>query len=137
FLAYVNRGHYDKTLFHQVEAGFMVLGGGFDLEMQEKQTDAPIRNEAHNGLKNLRGTLAMAREFDVVDGARAQFFFNLVDNPSLDHRDRTLEDYGYCVFGKVIAGMDVVDRIGAVPVRDSDQFVKLPATQVVIESMKR
>lgn len=137
FLGYVARGHYDKTLFHQVEHGFIALAGGYDVEMQEKPTDAPVRNEAHNGAKNLRGTIAMARESDVVDGARAQFFLNLVDNPDLDFRNREVDGYGYCVFGKVVDGLDVVERIGAVPVRDTDQFVKLPTDKVVIESIKR
>lgn len=137
FMTYVARGHYDNTLFHQVERGFIALGGGYDAKMQEKPTDAAIRNEAHNGLKNLRGTIAMAREFEVVDGAHSQFFFNLADNPALDHRSSDAEGYGYCVFGKLVDGLNVLDQLGAVPVADTDQFVKKPVDAVVIEKVTR
>lgn len=137
FMMYVARGHYDNTLFHQVERGFIALGGGYDTKMQERPTDASIRNEAHNGLKNTRGTIAMAREFEVVDGAHSQFFFNLADNPALDHRSSDAEGYGYCVFGKLVGGMDILDQLGMVAVADTDQFVKKPVEPVVIESVTR
>lgn len=137
FMAYVARGHYDNTLFHQVERGFIALGGGYDPSMQEKPTRTAIRNEAHNGLKNTRGTIAMAREFEVVDGAHSQFFFNLADNPPLDHRSSDAEGYGYCVFGKLVGGLDILDQLGAVPVADTDQFVKKPVDPVVIEKVTR
>ena len=114
FLAYVRQGHYDGTIFHRVIPNFMIQGGGFTPAMEQKPTGKPIPNEAGNGLKNLRGTVAMART-SKVDSATAQFFINLVDNPYLDHRDDTPSGFGYCVFGRVVEGMDVVDAIAAVP----------------------
>ena len=117
FLGYVKDGHYAGTIFHRVIDGFMVQGGGFVESLQEKPTRAPILNEApastRAGYKNTRGTVVMARTSD-PHSATAQFFINLVDNPALDHRDLTEGGYGYCVFGRVVAGMDVVDRIGKV-----------------------
>ena len=113
FLDYVKKGHYDGTIFHRVIPGFMIQGGGFTPAMEQKPTGRPIANEAANGLKNLRGTVAMART-SKVDSATAQFFINLVDNPFLDHRDDTPAGYGYCVFGRVVEGMDVVDAIAKV-----------------------
>lgn len=107
FLAYVNNGHYDGTIFHRVINNFMIQGGGFDQNMVQKSTQAPIKNEAKNGLKNTRGSIAMART-SIVDSATSQFFINHKDNTFLDHGSR---DYGYAVFGKVIDGMPVVDAI--------------------------
>ncbi|GJM15433.1 MAG: hypothetical protein DHS20C13_07600 [Thermodesulfobacteriota bacterium] len=127
FIAYVQDGFYDGTIFHRVINGFMVQGGGFTTDMQQKSTNAPIKNEAENGLKNERGTLAMARTQD-INSATSQFFINLVDNAFLDNGRR---DFGYAVFGKVVDGMDVVDAIAAVQTGPGD----VPQEQVVIESV--
>lgn len=143
FLDYVDRGFYDGTVFHEVIAGYAVLGGGYTADLQAKQVNPPIRNEAHNGLKNLRGTVAMVRRPDVIDSATSQFLINLADNPALDHKDSaTAEGYGYCVFGKVIAGMDVVDRIAALKVREAsapegEPFRNVPQETVTIKSIRR
>ena len=110
FISYVKKGQYDGTIFHRVIPGFMVQGGGFTPDMKQKSVDAPIKNEATNGLKNLRGTLAMART-GVIDSATCQFFINVVDNGFLDHKSPDQRGYGYAVFGKVTAGMEVVDEI--------------------------
>lgn len=145
FLAYVASGHYDGTIFHRVIPGFMVQGGGFTADMKQKPTLPPIRNEAGNGLKNLRGTVAMART-GRVDSATSQFFINLVDNGFLDHHDNSPEGFGYCVFGHVVEGMDVVDAIAATPttttmVQDPSSgqrfpFRDVPKDAIVIESAK-
>jgi len=132
FLRYVDEKHYDGTIFHRCIRGFMVQGGGFTPEMRQKPTHEPIKNEAANGLKNLRGTLAMARTSD-VDSATAQFFINTVDNAFLDHGDR---DFGYAVFGRVIEGMDVVDAIEQAPTTGAPQEGK-PAQPAVIHSIRR
>ena len=113
FLAYVDSGHYNGTVFHRVIPDFMIQGGGFETDLKQKPVNAPIKNEADNGLKNLRGTVAMART-GVVDSATAQFFINTVDNGMLDHRGNDQAGFGYAVFGKVVEGMDVVDKIRAV-----------------------
>ena len=110
FLKYVRSGHYDGTIFHRVIKNFMIQGGGFTADMQRKQTNAPILNEADNGLKNMRGTIAMARTNDPHSGT-AQFFINVVDNSFLDHKSKTPRGWGYAVFGHVIKGMNVVDKI--------------------------
>lgn len=110
FLTYVNDGFYNKTIFHRVIDGFMVQGGGFTPDFDQKPTRKPIKNEADNKLKNKRGTLAMARTA-VVDSATAQFFINTVDNTFLNFKDHNPQEYGYCVFGEVISGMDVVDKM--------------------------
>jgi peptidyl-prolyl cis-trans isomerase A (cyclophilin A) len=128
FLAYVDAGYFDNTVFHRVIPGFMIQGGGFTEQMQKKPTNPPIKNEAKNGLKNKRGTLSMART-QVVDSATAQFFLNLKDNAFLDHGTR---DYGYAVFARVIAGMEVIDMIAAVPTGSKD----VPKTPVVIKSAR-
>jgi len=127
FLAYVEDGYYDGTIFHRVINNFMVQGGGFTADGQQKPTKAPIKNEADNGLKNDRGTIAMARTA-VVDSATSQFYINLVDNYFLNNGIR---DFGYAVFGKVVDGMDVVDAIAAVPTGPGD----VPNEPVVIESV--
>jgi cyclophilin family peptidyl-prolyl cis-trans isomerase len=138
FLTYVDAHHYDGTIFHQVFKDYVILGGGYTPELVEKPTSASVRNEADNGLRNKRGTIAMARPADVIDSARSQFFFNLSDNASLDHQDRsTAEGYGYCVFGQVVEGMDVVDRIGNVPVKDIENFEQIPVETVLIKSIRR
>lgn len=137
FLAYVDAGFYDGTIFHRVIDNFMIQGGGFDANLQQKTTRPAIRNEADNGLRNERGTIAMART-QVIDSATSQFFINLKDNAFLDHRNKTQQGYGYTVFGKVVEGMDVVDRIGKLPTRKkSAQFADLPTETVVIKSIRR
>ncbi len=132
FLGYVRDGFYDGLIFHRVIPTFMIQGGGFTQDMQQKKTRAPIRNEATNGLRNDRGTLAMART-GVVDSATAQFFINVVDNDSLNHRSTSPREYGYAVFGKVISGMGTVDKIRAVPTGRAGRFPRdVPLEQVVI-----
>lgn len=132
FLAYVNRGHYNHTIFHRVIPNFMIQGGGMEPGMQQKPTDAPIENEAHNGLKNARYTVAMART-NAPHSATAQFFINVADNDFLNHSSPTPQGWGYAVFGKVIAGTDVVDRIKAVPTGRKGFHDDVPKSDVVIE----
>lgn len=128
FLAYVDEGFFDGTIFHRVIPGFMVQGGGMTEDMIQKKGHAPIKNEADNGLKNLRGTLAMARTAD-VNSATSQFFINLKDNAFLDHGSR---DFGYAVFGRVIEGMDVVDAIAAVQTGNRGMHQDVPVEPVTI-----
>jgi cyclophilin family peptidyl-prolyl cis-trans isomerase len=135
FLAYVDAGHFDGTIFHRVIPGFMIQGGGFTGDMAQKPTRAAIKNEATNGLVNARGTIAMART-NVVDSATAQFFINLKDNDFLNHSGPGPR-YGYAVFGRVTKGMDVVDQIAAVPTGSKGGHQDVPKTNVVIESAKR
>jgi peptidyl-prolyl cis-trans isomerase B (cyclophilin B) len=133
FLKYVNAGHYDGTIFHRVIDGFMIQGGGYTPEMVGKATRAPIMNEAPNGLKNTRGTVAMARTGD-PHSATAQFFINVADNAALDHIATTdSRSWGYAVFGKVVEGMDVVDKIKAMPTRKEGMMENLPVETVLIE----
>lgn len=134
FVSYIKAGHYDNTIFHRVIPKFMIQGGGFTVNMEQKPTQAPIPNEAANGLKNDRGTIAMARTSD-VNSATAQFFINLVDNGFLNYRDNTPSGFGYCVFGKVIKGMDIVDKIGAVKTGVRGQFRDVPVESVIIKSI--
>lgn len=135
FLQYVEDGHYNGTIFHRVIPGFMVQGGGFSKEMKEKSGRAPIKNEADNGLHNERGTLAMART-SVVDSATAQFFINVSDNGFLDFRDKTTRGYGYAVYGKVIEGMDVIDKIVRAPTSTQGPHENVPVTAVEIVEAK-
>ncbi len=135
FLDYVDAKFYDGTIFHRVIPNFMIQGGGFTPDMQQKPTRAPIKNEAGNGLKNTTGTLAMART-GVVDSATAQFFINTVDNGFLDHRDETPAGFGYAVFAKVVNGMDVVKKIAAVPTGTKGPYQNAPTTAVIIESVR-
>jgi len=137
FLSYVNAAHYDQTIVHQVYRGQGVLAGGYGTNMTERPARTPVRNEAHNGLKNRRGTVSMVRLPDAIDSATCQFFFNVADNPALDHRDRTPEGYGYCVFGEVTEGMDVVDKMAAAEVRDTPDFERTPVQPIVIKSIRR
>lgn len=130
FVEYVNNGFYNGTTFHRVIPGFMVQGGGFSGEMNQKATNAPIKNEADNGLRNQRGTIAMARTAD-KDSATSQFFINVADNAFLDHGQR---DFGYAVFGKVVKGMDVVDKISQVPTKNVGPYQNVPTTPIVIQS---
>jgi len=132
FLAYVASGHYENTVFHRVIDGFMIQGGGFAPGMKEKHTGASIKNEAANGLKNARYTIAMARTSE-PHSATAQFFINVNDNGFLDHTAPTPQGWGYCVFGRVTEGQDVVDRIKAVKTGRSGMHQDVPLEDVVIE----
>lgn len=136
FLKYVDDKFYDGLIFHRVISSFMIQGGGYTPDMTEKATREPIKNEAANGLKNLKGTIAMART-GVVDSATAQFFINVVDNAALDHKDTSVEGFGYAVFGKVTKGMDVVDKIKAVPTGSKGDMGDVPTTPVLIKSVRR
>ena len=131
FLKYVTDGHYKGTLFHRVIDGFMIQGGGFDGSFRQLPCMPPIKNEAGNGLKNDRGTIAMART-QVVDSATSQFFINLADNDFLNHRDNSMEGFGYCVFGKVVQGMEVIDKIAKVKTSSKGMHDDVPVTNVVI-----
>lgn len=132
FLRYVKDKHYDGTVFHRVMDGFMVQGGGFTADMKQKPTRAPVALEAMNGLKNEVGTIAMARTSD-PNSATSQFFINVVNNPGLNAPQP--DGYGYTVFGKVVAGMDVVDKIRAVPVGNQGMFQNVPRTPITIVSV--
>lgn len=132
FLAYVSAGHYDNTVFHRVIDGFMIQGGGFEPGMKQKPTRDPIQNEADNGLKNERGTIAMART-QAPHSASAQFFINVADNDFLNHRSPDLQGWGYCVFGKVSDGFDVVDQIRKVKTGSSGFHQDVPKEDVIIE----
>lgn len=132
FLAYVKKGHYDNTVFHRVIPGFMVQGGGFEPGMKQKASDAPIANEASNGLKNDNYTVAMARTND-PHSATAQFFINVADNAFLNHTAPSAQGWGYAVFGKVVAGKDVVDRIKAVKTGRKGFHDDVPNDDVIIE----
>jgi cyclophilin family peptidyl-prolyl cis-trans isomerase len=136
FLAYMERGYYNGTIFHRVIPGFMIQGGGFVPGMREKSKGIPLKNEADNGLKNLVGTIAMARTPD-PHSAAAQFFINTVDNPNLDHRDKTDQGWGYCVFGKVTKGMDVVKKVESVTTGNVGPFQNVPVKDVVIEKVEQ
>lgn len=137
FLGYVDSGHYAGTVFHRVIPGFMAQGGGFDASYEKKSTNAPIENEASTRAKNLRGTLAMARTSD-PHSATAQFFINVADNAFLDHKDKSQSGWGYAVFGKVTAGMDVVDKMVSVRTGAAGQFAKdVPVEPIVISSIRR
>ncbi|WP_291973086.1 peptidylprolyl isomerase A [Candidatus Symbiopectobacterium sp.] len=132
FVEYVNSGFYNGTTFHRVIPGFMVQGGGFVDEMKQKATNPPIKNEADNGLRNVRGTIAMARTAE-KDSATSQFFINVADNAFLDHGQR---DFGYAVFGKVVKGMDVADKISQVQTTNVGPYQNVPSKPIVIKSAK-
>ena len=132
FQQYAKDGFYNGTIFHRVIPGFMIQGGGMESGMKEKDTREPIANEADNGLKNARGTIAMARTSD-PHSASAQFFINLVDNHFLNHTSKTTAGWGYAVFGKVVAGMDIVDKIATVKTGRSGMHRDVPLEEVVIE----
>ena len=131
FIAYVDAQFYNNTVFHRVIPSFMIQGGGFTADMQQKSTRPPIRNEADNGLRNLRSTVAMARTPD-PHSATAQFFINTVDNKALNHRDKSPRGWGYAVFGRVVEGMEVVDRISGVKTGTRGRFQDVPLEPVVI-----
>lgn len=132
FLSYVKSGFYEGTIFHRVIPGFMVQGGGMDESLRQKPTNPPVANEADNGLMNARGTIAMARTND-PHSATAQFFVNTVDNPFLNFKAKTAGGWGYCVFGKVVEGMEVVDAIEHLPTGSRGMHTDVPVTPVVIK----
>jgi|TARA_Y100000310_G_scaffold336467_3_gene421072 peptidyl-prolyl cis-trans isomerase A (cyclophilin A) len=133
FLAYVDAGFYSNTLFHRVIPGFMIQGGGYGLKLEDKENMAPIKNEAANGLNNVRGSVALART-SVIDSATSQFFINTVDNAFLNH---TATNFGYAVFGKVIEGMEVVDKIEMTKTKPSGGHANLPVEPVIVQSASR
>lgn len=135
FLAYARSGHYDGTIFHRVLKGFMIQGGGYTPDLESRPTRPPIRNEATNGLRNLRGTVAMARS-SAVRSATAEFFINVEDNSKLNHRGLTPDMYGYAVFGRVLEGMDGVDRMAAVAVKPVDGHEAVPVEPIVIRRVR-
>jgi peptidyl-prolyl cis-trans isomerase B (cyclophilin B) len=132
FVAYVKEGHYDGTIFHRVISDFMIQGGGLDREMNTKKTRASVKNEADNGLKNVTGSVAMARTSE-PHSASAQFFINTTDNGFLDHRNKTDDGWGYCVFGKVVDGMTVVEAIEEVKTTRRKGYQDVPDQVIVIE----
>ena len=134
FLNYCKKGFYNNTIFHRVIDGFMVQGGGMEPGMIEKPTDAPIKNEADNGLSNKRGTLSMARTSD-PHSASSQFFINVADNDFLDFKSKSMQGWGYCVFGKVVEGMDVVDKIRKVKTGNYGFHQDVPKEEVIIENV--
>ncbi|MGP5272279.1 peptidylprolyl isomerase [Psychrobacter faecalis] len=133
FLNYVKSGHYDGTIFHRIIDSFMIQGGGMDAEMNEKATNAPVENEADNGLKNDKGTIAMARTQD-PHSATSQFFINVKDNDFLNHSGKNMQGWGYTVFGKVTSGMDVIDKMRGVPTGRFGMHADVPNEPVVINS---
>ena len=135
FLDYVNEGYFDGLIFHRVIPGFMIQGGGFDSGMSQKKAKSPIKNEAGNGLKNVTGSIAMART-NVVDSATAQFFINVKDNEFLNHKNTSADGYGYAVFGQVIEGMDVVQTIEKVKTSNRGMHQDVPVDAVLIHSVK-
>ena len=134
FCGYVESGHYEGTIFHRVIEDFMIQGGGLDADMKTRDTNDPILNEADNGLSNLIGTVAMARTGD-PHSAAAQFFINTTDNAFLDHRSKTDDGWGYCVFGKVSAGMDVVEIIEEQPTTNRNGYIDVPEEVILIEKV--
>ncbi len=132
FAAYVRSGHYDGTIFHRVIDNFMIQGGGFDAEMKQKSTRAPIKNEANNGLKNVKGSIAMARTQD-PHSASAQFFINIKDNDFLNHTSPTVQGWGYAVFGQVVEGMEVIDAIRSLKTGRHGMHQDVPVEAVLIE----
>jgi cyclophilin family peptidyl-prolyl cis-trans isomerase len=135
---YALRQFYDGTVFHHVEAGSMIIGGGYTADLTPKETRAPVFNESQNGLKNTRGMVAMIRDPDNTHSATSQFFINLADNPGLDFEsDESDAAWGFCVFGEVIAGMDVIDRIAQASVSEQGDFTKVPAEPIVITSVEQ
>jgi len=136
FMQYVNKKFYDGTIFHRVMPTFMIQGGGFTPDMMKKATGAPIKNEANNGLSNLKGTIAMARTSD-INSATCQFFINVKDNTGLDYRGDAPAEYGYAVFGKVVEGMDTVEKIKGVKTTTKGAYGDVPVKPVIIKSIRR
>lgn len=146
FLAnYVDRQFYDQTIIHYVDDGFMIAGGGYEVDYQPKVARTAIRHEGDNGLKNVRGTIAMVRHAEYIHSAKSEFFINLADNSSLDYQEKEDADaesrdpasYGYCVFGEIVEGLEVLDRIGGTPVVDKADFPRTPSTPVIIKKIER
>jgi peptidyl-prolyl cis-trans isomerase B (cyclophilin B) len=137
FMSYASNGHYDQTIFHQVDAGYAVLGGSYAIDLAERPGRYPIPNEATNGLKNTRGTIAMARSPESINSATCEFFINLVDNPQLDHQGDDPAKFGYCVFGEVVGGMSVLEKISKVKVQNTKQFEKMPVETVTLQYVRR
>ena len=135
FLGYAGEGFYAGAVFHRVKKGFMIQGGGYTADLTEKPTRPPIQNEATNGLRNLRGTLAMARRMS-LRSATSQFYVNLADNRMLDHTGFSPDEFGYAVFGRVLTGMDVVDRIGSVATKTEGDMEDVPVEPVIIKSVR-
>ena len=135
FLQYVTEGFYPDTVFHRVKKGFMIQGGGYTASLAEKPTRPPIQNEATNGLHNARGTVGMARRAALRSGT-SQFYINLVDNRMLDHTGYTPDEFGYAVFGRVLSGMDIVDRIADVPTKTTADMEDVPVDPVIIKSVR-
>ncbi|MBN2070004.1 MAG: peptidyl-prolyl cis-trans isomerase [Candidatus Krumholzibacteriota bacterium] len=136
FLHYVDHKFYNGLIFHRIIDGFMIQGGGFSPDMVQKSPSPPIENEATNGLKNLKYTIAMART-GVVNSATSQFFINVQDNPALDHKDTSQRGFGYCVFGKVVEGMDVIDKIKVVKTTTKGSYGDVPVKPVIIKSVTK
>ena len=136
FLSYVDKGYFDGLIFHRVIEGFMIQGGGFGADMQQKATDKPIKNEAATGKPNDKGTLAMART-GVVDSATSQFFINLTDNDFLNHKSNNPQEFGYCAFGEVVEGIEVVEAIGQVKTHSAGGYDDVPVEAVEIKSIRR
>jgi cyclophilin family peptidyl-prolyl cis-trans isomerase len=135
---YVNRGFYEQTIFHHVDKNSMIAGGGFTSDLQAKPNRAPVYNESTNGLKNTRGTIAMARDPELAHSATSQFFFNLVDNGGFDYAgEGDTGEFGYCVFGQVIEGLDVLDKIAQLPVAPQGDFPSVPTEPVVIQGIQQ
>lgn len=134
---YVQRGYYDQTIFHHIEPGQMLIGGGFTADFERKPARTPIYNESRNGLSNRRGAVAMIREPDAPHSATSEFFINLSNNPDLDYRSGDDDVPGYCVFGEVITGMDVIDRIAQLPTTTRGEFQRVPSPLVSITSVER
>jgi cyclophilin family peptidyl-prolyl cis-trans isomerase len=138
FLTYVKESFYDQTIIHQVNKGYGFIAGGYDVNRKEKPTHIAIRNEAENGLKNVRGTIAMVRQPDLIDSATSQFMINFrAENPALDYKEPTPQGYGYCVFGEVIEGMDVVAKINEAQVEDTGDFERSPTPPIIINSIRK
>lgn len=135
FIVYMAEGFYEGTIFHRVKKGFMIQGGGYTTDLTEKPTHAPIQNEATNGLRNVRGTVAMARRL-ALRSATSQFYINVADNRGLDHTGFSPDDFGYAVFGRVLTGMDVVDRIASVPTKTQGEMEDVPVEPVIIKSVR-
>ncbi len=135
--SYVDRGFYEGTVFHYVEKDYMAIGGSCDSDLKYKETRTPVQSEAHNGLKNVRGTISLNRDPDRASSGTSEFFFNLADNPALDHKGMEDGDsYGYCVFGRVVEGMDVLDKIANTPVTTVDKRTNVPVTPIVIKKIQ-
>lgn len=133
FLNYAKEGFYNGTIFHRVINNFMIQGGGFDVDMKQKSSKTPIKNEANNGLKNIRGSIAMARTSD-PHSASSQFFINVTDNVFLNHRNETMDGWGYCVFGQVTQGLDIIDKIKEVKTGNRSGHQDVPVENVIIET---